>query len=279
MGSDGVKTISGSGYSCASHNGGSGPCPDDLGGIRGGRSTILVTSVGEESFVDQNGNGTYDEGEPFVNLPEAFIDHNEDGVYTPVVGPKCPNPPTSASDCEAAGFEETFVDFNNNGMYDTNDDPAVYNGTLCPPEGDGVYCSSELVNVRAQTVLILSADPNWDILIATTSGRVSSTATEGTTYDVFVSDLFNNAPPADTTVTVTTGGDCSLVSEGSFTVPNTAARGAFAASLQIDGDGGIGTVTVKLDPADGTPYSETFNCSTTAPPDPNDPNGGLTVGG
>ncbi|MEP6391851.1 MAG: hypothetical protein ABJ056_18180 [Halioglobus sp.] len=275
-----VKRIDDSDYTCSGHNGTSGPCPNDLGGPRGGRSTILVTSVGEESFVDQNGNGAFDEGEPFVNLPEAFIDHNEDGVFTPVIGPNCTNPPTSSSDCEIAGFEETFVDFNNNGVYDENNDPEFYNGTLCPPEGDGVYCDRSLISVRAQTVLTLSANPRWDILIATTSGRVSNTATEGVTYDVFVSDVYNNAPPGGSIVTFSTGGDCRLVSDSSFEVPDTVSRGAFGASLQIDGDGGNGTVTAKLDPAEnGTPYSETFNCSTTAPPDPNDPNGGLTVGG
>ena len=69
------------GYSCPSHSGASGPCPDDLGSIRGGRSTILVTAIGEESFVDSNANGVYDEGERWTNLTEAFLDNSENGLY------------------------------------------------------------------------------------------------------------------------------------------------------------------------------------------------------
>lgn len=43
------------------------PTIDNLNGTTGnaGRVTILATAVGEESFTDQNGNGTFDTGEPF----------------------------------------------------------------------------------------------------------------------------------------------------------------------------------------------------------------------
>jgi hypothetical protein len=53
------------------------------GAPRGGRSTLLVTAIGEESFIDKNANGRYDEGEYWTNLTEAFVDHNEDNRYTP----------------------------------------------------------------------------------------------------------------------------------------------------------------------------------------------------
>ncbi|MEM7260289.1 MAG: hypothetical protein AAF404_23195, partial [Pseudomonadota bacterium] len=62
-GTEFLKTINDSDYSCPSHNGSSGPCPNDLGFTRGGRSTITVHAIGEESFVDQNGNGIMDEVE------------------------------------------------------------------------------------------------------------------------------------------------------------------------------------------------------------------------
>ena len=284
---DAIKTIFDNDYDCPSHSANAGPCPDDLGGIRGGRSTVLVAAVGEESFVDQNGNGQYDEGEPFVNLPEAFIDHNEDGVFTPAVGPNCPNPPTSTADCEAAGFEESFIDLNSNGMYDTNDDPAIYNGTQCPPEGEGVFCSRELDSVRAQTVLILSDSPRWDIVLARLSGAAineNGTVSEnGGPYNVFVSDLYNNRPPAGSTITVESTGDCeATISTGS--VANTSAPGAFTTQLQISGEPadpnsplGSGSVTVTLNPESGAPYSELYDCTVSNNSNPN--LGGLTTGG
>ena len=57
--------------------------PAYLGGMGqpyGARSTILAWTQGEESFQDANANGEYDFGESFNDLPEAFLDKNEDGV-------------------------------------------------------------------------------------------------------------------------------------------------------------------------------------------------------
>lgn len=63
--------------------------PAYLGGLGqpyGGRSTVLAYAVGEESFTDVNGNDEYDYGEPFFDLPEAFLDKNEDGVLGDITG-------------------------------------------------------------------------------------------------------------------------------------------------------------------------------------------------
>ena len=57
--------------------------PAYLGGMGqpyGGRSSLLAYTLGEESFVDANGNDEYDFGESFDDLAEAFLDKNEDGV-------------------------------------------------------------------------------------------------------------------------------------------------------------------------------------------------------
>ncbi len=58
--------------------------PAYLGGMGqpyGGRSTVLAYTLGEESFVDVNGNDEYDVGETFEDLTEVFLDKNEDGVF------------------------------------------------------------------------------------------------------------------------------------------------------------------------------------------------------
>ena len=63
--------------------------PAYLGGMGqpyGGRSTILAYALGEESFVDVNGNDEYDFGETFFDLTEAILDKNEDGVLGDVNG-------------------------------------------------------------------------------------------------------------------------------------------------------------------------------------------------
>ncbi|OJH40012.1 hypothetical protein [Cystobacter ferrugineus] len=67
-------------------------------------SMIAVTS-GEEAFDDRNNNGTWDEGEPFVDLTEPFVDNNDNGTWD-------------------AG--ERYVDANGNGQWDGK------NGTFDP---------------------------------------------------------------------------------------------------------------------------------------------------
>jgi hypothetical protein len=250
-------------YRCTSHNGEGGPCPDDLGAIRGLRTTILVTVVGEEYFVDSNGNGLYDEGEAFENLPEAFVDNNEDGVYTPVVGPNCP-PPSSAERCEAAGAEETFVDFNGDGKYSLNDNPPLYNGSLCPPEGDAAgWCSRELVNVRDDIVLIMSADSEFGIIMLNArTERLVTKVVEGDRFVAYIADYYNNAPATGVSVTVETEGDCSLLSPASFTPPDTNRYGAFGIPVIVEGNGEGGTVIVNAGDS-----SKTFFCETYAPED------------
>lgn len=283
-----VVSIYDQGYSCPSHSGTSGPCPDDLGMIRGGRSTILVTAIGEESFIDSNANGIYDEGEKWSNLTEAWIDHNENGFYDEATT-SCINNSEQLK-CKA-GSEETFTDFNSNRAFDVNGDnpangypdqgqTAVYNGLLCPEEGDGVWCSRELLNVYASSILILSADPNWDIRLYRGRSPVSSTSWNDGTYTAYISDVFNNRPPAGSTVALEASGSCEITGKESFEVPNSTAYGAFAVSFSQGGVGDeAGEVTITLTPLDGGPdYSVSYPCTPEPEPEPVDPND-LTVGG
>jgi hypothetical protein len=44
-------------------------------------NTIIAVTTGEEEYTDSNSNGSYDVGEPFVDLSSPFIDRNDDGVF------------------------------------------------------------------------------------------------------------------------------------------------------------------------------------------------------
>jgi hypothetical protein len=46
-----------------------------------GRVTLVAYSLGEESFVDANGNNSYDTGETFYDLGDIYIDANENGQW------------------------------------------------------------------------------------------------------------------------------------------------------------------------------------------------------
>ena len=283
---DRVQTTADDGsYACPAHTGSFGPCPDDLGAIRGLRSTVTITALGEEFFVDANGNGLYDQGERFDNLPEAFSDYNEDGVYTPSAGPQCPAP-SSAENCRAAGSEEEFRDLNGDGLYSRNIDPntgrGVYNGSLCPRSGNGVFCSRDLVEVRDSIVLVLSSSvQDLNVLAARRIDRPSTatdTLQEGFTYDIHVADLYNNPPGQGTALIFTGVEDCAVVFPESArtyteTVPDAASKGAYTVPVRINGTGAAGggrlSVSAREPDEQGEPDANgttrllgTFACST-----------------
>ncbi len=233
---------------------GNGPCPADLGTIRIGRSTVLVHAIGEESFVDANGNGKYDEGEAFINLPEAYVDHNEDGIFTPALNPS-----------DLSGEEETFVDFNQNGSYDLNNEPEWYNGILCPIEGSGVWCSRDLLNVRDSLVLVMSEA--MEIIMVNSGGTQVSNIREGQSYIAFLADIYNNPPAADSNIEISTSDDCVLLNTPLTQIADTNSIGAFGIAIQIDGDGEGGSLTITATNG-GLTTSRTFSCITTPPPDP-----------
>lgn len=46
---------------------------------RDGLVTLLAVVTAQEQFQDDNGNGVYDDGEPFIDSPEPFLDEDDDG--------------------------------------------------------------------------------------------------------------------------------------------------------------------------------------------------------
>jgi hypothetical protein len=277
-------------YSCPSHREQSGPCPDDIGdpavnppgAPRGGRSTILVHANGEESFVDRNANGRYDEGEFWTNLTEAFIDHNEDGLYTPTQRDNCLDP-SAADDVCLAGFEETFIDRNSNGVFDLNNTPessegsslpdGLYNGVLCGLEEDAAgICSRELVNVRDSLVLVngFSDASSYDMVVIANDKREPSVLRGDSIYSIYTSDIFNNPPPPGTTLTFEGSGECEALNEVP-PIPDTNRAGAYTASLVVDTNDYTLTpdeeasappnqITIKLTLPNGSFIQEVYAC-------------------
>lgn len=96
-----------------------------------GRTTILATVVGEESFVDLNANGIFDGTDTFTDLGEAYLDENENGVWDAT---------------------EPFTDFNGNNVWDAPD--TQYSGSGC-----AINCATlNSITVRDSLVLVMSED-------------------------------------------------------------------------------------------------------------------------
>ncbi|HEA18969.1 MAG TPA: hypothetical protein ENH88_21470 [Pseudoalteromonas prydzensis] len=151
-----------------------------LGVPLGGRVTVLATAKGQESFIDINGNGRFDTNEYYsgYDLPEAFVDHNENGtydglaaIYDPVTAQTVKdasfcnegdaNDPCSPANTNGAHFEESF-DIDLNEMHTLAD--GKYNGLLCTeaatsPAADATFaslCSKDLIDVRDSFVIVMS---------------------------------------------------------------------------------------------------------------------------
>lgn len=92
---------------------------------RDGYVTVIAWVLGEEGFVDQNRNGQYDPGEPFVDLGEPFVDENDNGKWDSGQDPRYPRrewfldvdgngtwtPPNGKWDSDAVLWTETRVVF------------------------------------------------------------------------------------------------------------------------------------------------------------------------
>ncbi|MGD8827109.1 MAG: hypothetical protein PVG21_00295, partial [Gammaproteobacteria bacterium] len=181
-----------------------------------GRATVLATAIGEESFVDVNGNGVFDDGDSFTDLPEAYRDDNEDG---------------------SRQSAEPFVDFNSNGNYDGAD--GLFNGLLCQ---HSTLCSSQTtLNVRQQLVIVMSGSD------AVINAPASIDVSGGPAALVFtVADNRNQPMPAGTTVKVTTSNG-KISSTSSFTVPNTNANGPLQYSVVFETDGTPSSGVITID--------------------------------
>ncbi|MEL0632400.1 hypothetical protein V6237_06425 [Pseudoalteromonas carrageenovora] len=157
----------------------------------GGRATVLVTAKGQESFIDINGNGRFDTNEYYsgYDLTEAFIDHNENGVYDGLAGIYDPvtatvikaadncqegdsDDPCSPENTNAGHFEENW-DIDLNGMHTLAD--GKYNGLVCkaeattPTDSDSFesLCTKELVDIRDSFEIIMSGSTAYSRFVVT----------------------------------------------------------------------------------------------------------------
>ena len=285
---------------------------DFPGQIFGGRSSVLAYAIGEESFVDANGNGfydwietngndTYEPGvdilERFTDLGEAFVDHNEDGVFgneltagacTGIgVGSSIPavvdiNDIDSDGDTtetlgaaeicanwEEGGAEEEFIDFDVDGIYDYGN--GIYNGSLCHPDVEAAgNCTQELVSVRSNVDIIVGGSEPFIGIHDSLGNYLPNPSVDVSggpiTRTVYVSDVMNGFLPAGTEITVAVD-NCEILGTDSYEIPNTNVRGIYTFSFGLGEDDSTddnsGTVEITVTPPDGVggvAVSSSFTC-------------------
>ena len=201
-----------------------------LGG-RAGRSTLLAMAIGEESFVDANGNGAFDVGETFSDLGERYRDDNGNGSYD-------------------AG--EFFYDFNNDGV--RNGPDTLFNGVLC---NDASRCNAakQSTGIGISNLIIMSGSTPDKVVPALPTGSATlqpdATKANGLqTYYFNVADRNNNPMPSGTVVSATVQGTgLTVAAPSSFTYPCTTEPVTYAFTVKIDaataGNSGLLVVDVK----------------------------------
>lgn len=204
------------------------PRPSVGAGNRIGRATILAQAIGEESFVDANGNGVFDPGETFTDLSEGYRDDNGNNTYD--VG-------------------EYFYDFNNNGTRDGPD--GLFNGVLC---NDPARCDSSKSSAGITThQLIIMSTSGASVTPASGSTLNGSVAANSSrTYLITVADANGNPMPSGTTivgaVTGPTAAGLGISAPSTYTIPCTLEPASFAFTI-TGGAGattGSGTLTLTI---------------------------------
>jgi hypothetical protein len=215
------------------------PRPTVGSGGRAGRSTIMAMAIGEESFVDGNGNGAFDNGESFTDLGERFRDDNGNGVYD-------------------AG--EFFYDFNNDGVRNAAD--GIFNGVLCNDTTGRCDSTKQSTGIGVSNLIIMSGStPDSVSPAGGTTLPTVSIAAGSRTYLFLVADVNNNPMPAGTVVSATVQGTgLSIAAPSSFTYPCTVEPLTYAFTVTVSGlaaTNGLLVLDVKTQGAAGNGGVET----------------------
>jgi hypothetical protein len=175
---------------------------------RDGVVTVIAIADGEQGFVDLNGNGVYDDGEPFIDQGEPFIDANDNGKwdpgewyldlngnnqYDPPISPSATPPPSWKANTKI--WTQTIVVFTGQPMQYIADrfNPGNYLAVRWAPAGTGA-CTSTPAPVTPFAVTtsspeasytVVASDGNLNRLASTTAYSVAAEppATIRTTYD------------------------------------------------------------------------------------------------
>jgi hypothetical protein len=204
-------------------------CSDNSTECRAGRVKVLATAIGNESFIDGNGNGLYDDIDKdiFLTSNGKFNSSTKDLPLTLSVECARATPRSTASVGDTLGCDdlgeayldknfnfirdaiEEITDFNQNGSYDTPN--GKYDGALCSgaAKANG-YCTSNKVTVRSEATLAMASE--HPLILEATGLPPSPNLTNPIligdnttkTYRFLLADENGNGMPEGTTVSVNT---------------------------------------------------------------------------
>lgn len=196
-----------------------------------GRVTLLAYAVGEKSFIDANGNNSYDAGETFYDLGDLYIDANENGHWDPgeqsfAPCPTCPfgslpclerpsGNPLPASYANVPSKDNTCT-----GSWETN---YVRRSAVLVLSGSSPTISPTIVSMLShcrKRFDLLMADENGNPMpagttVTTANNNVyytpngATTATKATVSIIYGTPVVNTAVAGGTLITLLVEADCS----------------------------------------------------------------------
>ncbi len=197
-----------------------------------GRVTILATAIGEESFVDADSDGIFNNADVSLEIGEPFRDDNENTVVDTALG-------------------EVFSDFNSNGLPDAANHPDYvnFNGLLC--DSMTALCNpNETLFVSDSGVIVMSASAAF--ITDNVGGAVNVAGEAVAGINVTVGDNKGNGsisqPMAGGTTIEAETSNGSMAGPDSYTVPCSNNNGPLIYAFSVQGDanpsGGVMTITV-----------------------------------
>ncbi len=214
-------------------------CSDGSVDCRKGRVQILATAIGNESFIDGNGNGLYDDIDK-----DTFT--NSNGVYnsttkglpisnTALCSPSVPGSSAaygatdSCDDLREAYIDKNFnsdrdsleeiQDFNENGQFDLLPN-GKYDGALCSGKakanGD---CTTNKVNVRDDLTFTMACSKPYDLKLAGLTPISLAAGAETLRLPILLADCNGNAMPEGTTITISNSDLENATATTTFTTP------------------------------------------------------------
>ncbi|MCU4676180.1 hypothetical protein N7931_11115 [Catenovulum sp. 2E275] len=225
--------------------------PLQLARPRSGRVNILAFAVGEESFVDSNGNGFYDANEKFGDLSEAFLDFNEDNQFCGRLADGSAAPGALAVNdplCLAGGDDDEPVDFNNDGSFNQGNN--LFDGILCQ---DGQNCTQNFVHIRDSGIVVLSGSTAYFTVREADGSQVNTVdlvANPFVSFTAYITDINNNPIAVGSSIELSIDNG-EISGSSSYEMPKTSTSVPFGFGFtikrEIDPNGsatGVGTITV-----------------------------------
>jgi hypothetical protein len=185
----------------------------------------LVTAIGEESFVDVNGNGIFDDADnhvpPFDDVGEPFLNEGEhfDTTTTP------------ATPVYDAGDE--YIDFNSDGV--RNGPDGEFHGVLCmrsaTPPAFGSCATTKSLAIGSSNIIIMSG--NHANVTPTPTPPAGGYVVPATVSFLIVDDRGQQMPAGTVVAATMSTGTGSIVGPASYTWPCTSTPGGMSFSFSM----------------------------------------------